>query len=275
MSAKGNKAKASKDPTPKSAPSVGRHPVRSPIDDGARSRLLGLSPNLSQRRRSGSPLLLGLSDPPPRKRKATTSLDNVYPTASAAEKSSSAEDVFTSASAAERSSSAEDTPSSASAADKPYPSSVEGTLIVPLGIRISNAMDEKLEQLNNKTPPKEHSAIEAEKNNENGNTPPSAAETAKTLGTARKTMRGTVGKPWGDLEDEGETNSSSEVPSLVGEPSLLPALNAESSHPLNHSLLSSNSPEKGTGIFPVSNRHDFKSPGSSPRRTGEIPGEDP
>ncbi len=32
MSAKGNKAKATKDPTPKRAPSAGRVPVRSPID---------------------------------------------------------------------------------------------------------------------------------------------------------------------------------------------------------------------------------------------------
>ena len=260
MSAKGNKAKASKDPSPKSVPSSGRFPVRSPIDDGSRSRLLGLSSNPSQRRRSGSPLLSGLSDTPPRKRKATTILENVYP--GTEDKSSSAEDTSTSASAAERSSSAEDTSTSASAADKS--SSVEGTPIVPLGVRISNAMDEKLEQLNNKTPPKEHSAIE----NEKGNTPLSSAETAKASGTLGK-AKGSI--PWGDLEDEEETKSS-EGPSLDGKSSLLPALNAVSSHPLNHSLLSSNSPEKGTGIFPVSNRHDFKSPSPSPKRIGETSG---
>ncbi len=74
------------------------------------------------------------------------------------------------------------------------------------------------------------------------------------------------------MEDE-EDMISSEVPNLDGKPSLLSALNAESSHPLNRSLMSSSSPEKGTGIFPVSNRHDIKEPSSSPKRIGETSGE--
>ncbi len=111
MSAKGNKAKASKDapkdPTPKRAPSAGRLPARSPLDDGMRSQMFNLSPALSQRRRSNSPLLPGLTDPPPKKRKAKVSVDDA--SASAAEKSSSAEDTPISASAADKSSSVEDT----------------------------------------------------------------------------------------------------------------------------------------------------------------------
>jgi hypothetical protein len=274
--ATGNKAKASKDtpkdPAPKRAPSAGHHPVRSPLDDGIRSQMLGLSSNLSLRRRSGSPLLSGLSAPPSRKRKATMSLDNVYTTA--AGKSSPAEDSSTSASAAGKSSSAEDTSISASAADKS--SSVEGTPILPLGIRISNAVDEKLEQLNSsRTPAKEHSAMEAEKGtaNEKGNTPLSAAEIAKASGTVgkAKSSRTSLFGPWGDLEDEEETKSS-EVPSLLGKPSLLPALNAESSHPLNRDKISSIPPKEVTGITSVSNRHDFNSPSSSPKRIGETSG---
>jgi hypothetical protein len=154
MSAKGNKAKADKDPTHKRAPSAGRLPARSPLDDGVRSQMLGLSSNLSLQRRSNSPHLPGLSDPPPRKRKATLSLDATvfldHPSASAADKSSSAED----------------TPISASAADKS--SSVEGTP--------------------SKTPEKEHSAIEGEKGTveEKGNTPLSSTESAKASVTEGK-----------------------------------------------------------------------------------------
>ncbi len=226
--------------------------------------------------------------PPPRKRKATMSLDNTYPiaagksssaedaatSASAADKSSSSEDMAISASAADKSSSAEDTSTSASAADKS--SSVEGTPIDPLGIRISDAIDQRLMQLaSSKTPMKEHFAIEKEKGaaNEKGNTPLSAAESAKalsTVGKAKSSRTSPLG-PWGDRDDEEETKSS-EGPNLVGKPSPLPVLNAESSHPLNRSLMSSSSPEKGTGIFPVSNCHDFKSPSSSPKRIGETSG---
>jgi hypothetical protein len=68
MSAKGKKAtatKASKDPSPVASR---RTPVRSPIDDGARAQLFPLSS--SQRRRSGSPLLTGLLEPAPKRRKA-------------------------------------------------------------------------------------------------------------------------------------------------------------------------------------------------------------
>ncbi len=110
MSAKGNKAKASKDvpkdPTPKRAPSAGRLPARSPLDDGMRSQMFNLSPALSQQRRSNSPLLPGLRDPPPKNRKAKVSLEDTL--ASAASKSSSAEDTLPFASAANKSSSAED-----------------------------------------------------------------------------------------------------------------------------------------------------------------------
>ena len=159
MSAKGNKAKASKDapkdPTPKRAPSAGRLPTRSPIDDGMRSQMFNLSPALSQRRRSNSPLLPGLMDPPPKKRKAKVSVED--PSASAADKSSSAEDK--SSSAEDKSSSAEDTRISASAADKS--SSAED---MPLGIRLSEAVDQRLLQLSSsRTPEKEHSATEGDK----------------------------------------------------------------------------------------------------------------
>jgi hypothetical protein len=68
MSAKGKKAtatKASKDPSPVASR---RTPVRSPIDDGTRTQLFHLSS--SQRRRSGSPLLTGLPEPVPKRRKA-------------------------------------------------------------------------------------------------------------------------------------------------------------------------------------------------------------
>jgi hypothetical protein len=68
MSAKGKKAtatKASKDPSPVASR---RTPVRSPIDEGARTQLFPLSS--SQRRRSGSPLLSGLPEPAPKRRKA-------------------------------------------------------------------------------------------------------------------------------------------------------------------------------------------------------------
>ena len=73
MSAKGNKAKASKtapkDPTPKRAPSAGRLPVRSPIDDGMRSQMFNLEPALQYRRRDSSPLVPGLTMERPRKKR--------------------------------------------------------------------------------------------------------------------------------------------------------------------------------------------------------------
>jgi hypothetical protein len=68
MSSKGKKAtatKASKDPSPVASR---RTPVRSPIDDGTQTQLFPLSS--SQRRRSGSPLLTGLQEPAPKRRKA-------------------------------------------------------------------------------------------------------------------------------------------------------------------------------------------------------------
>ena len=98
---KGNKAKANKnapkDPTPKRAASAGRLPVRSPIDDGMRSQMYNLSPALQYRRRSGSPLVPGLQDLPPKKRRPKVSSDNT--SASAADKSSSAEGTTISTSA--------------------------------------------------------------------------------------------------------------------------------------------------------------------------------
>jgi hypothetical protein len=90
------------------------------------------------------PFLPGLTDPPPKKRKAKVSVEN------------------TSASAADKSSSAEDTPTSASAADKS--SSVEDTPTPPLGIRLSEAVDQRLLQLSSsRIPEKEHSAVEGDK----------------------------------------------------------------------------------------------------------------
>jgi hypothetical protein len=71
MSPKDKKATATKainDPSP-----LARRtpiPARSPIDDGARTQLVTLP---SQRRRSGSPLLAGLPDRTPKKRKAKES----------------------------------------------------------------------------------------------------------------------------------------------------------------------------------------------------------
>jgi hypothetical protein len=58
--------KATNDPSP---PVTRRTPIpaRSPIDDGTRTQLVTLP---SQRRRSGSPLLAGLPDRTPKKRKA-------------------------------------------------------------------------------------------------------------------------------------------------------------------------------------------------------------
>ena len=132
MSAKGNKAKASKtapkDPTPKRVPSDGRLPARSPIDDGMRSQMFNLEPALQYRKRDRSPLVPGLQDPPRKKRKSKVSSDNT--SASAADKSSSAEDTTISTSAVDKSSSAEDAPISASAADKS--SSAEDTSSPPL-----------------------------------------------------------------------------------------------------------------------------------------------
>ena len=72
MSPKDKKAtatKATNDPPP---PATRRTPIpaRSPIDDGTRTQLVTLS---SQRRRSGSPLLAGLPDRTPKKKKAKES----------------------------------------------------------------------------------------------------------------------------------------------------------------------------------------------------------
>jgi hypothetical protein len=203
MSAKGNKAKASKDapkdPAPKRAPSAGRLPLRSPIYDGMRSQMFNLSPALSQRRRSNSPLLPGLLDPPPKKRKAKMSVEDTP--ASAADKSSSAEDTSISASAADKSSSAEDTPTP------------------PLGIRLSEAVGQRLLQLSSsRIPEKEHSAFEEDKGPgyESGNTPLAAT----------KSSRASLLGPWGDLDDEEDPPPS---PKIDGESSLLPALHAEDS----------------------------------------------
>ncbi len=171
MSAKGNKAKAIKEPTPlpvptpKRAPSAGRVPAHSPIDDGMRSQMFNLPTSLQYRsssRRSNSPLLLGLADPPPKKRKSKVSLEN------------------TSASAANKSSSAEDTTISASAADKS--SSAEDTLTPPLGICLSEAVGQRLLQLgSSKIPEKEHSALEGDKgpSSESNNTPLAARESSR------------------------------------------------------------------------------------------------
>jgi hypothetical protein len=145
MSPTGSKAKATKSPTPKRAPSAGRVPARSPIDDGMRSQMFNLPTSLQYRsRRSNSPLLLGLADPPPKKRKAKVSFENT--SASAADKSPSAEDTTISTSAVVKSSSAEDTPAQ------------------PLGIRLSDAVDQRLQQLSSsKFPEKEHSALDGDK----------------------------------------------------------------------------------------------------------------
>ena len=171
MSAKGNKAKATKDPTPKCTPSAGRLPVRSPIDDGMRSQMFNLEPALQYRRRDSSPLVPGLTmDPPRKKRKFRVSVENTP--ASAANQSSSAEDTTISTSAVDKSSSAEDTAPSASAADKS--SSAEDTPSLPLGIRLSDAVDKRLQQLSSsKTPEKAHFAMEGDNcpGNESGNTP--------------------------------------------------------------------------------------------------------
>jgi hypothetical protein len=72
MSPKDKKAtatKATNDPPP-TATRRTSIPARSPIDDGARTQLVTLS---SQRRRPGSPLLTGLPDRTPKKRKAKES----------------------------------------------------------------------------------------------------------------------------------------------------------------------------------------------------------
>ncbi len=71
MSPKDKKAtatKATNDPSPPARRTP--IPARSPIDDGARTQLVTLP---SQRRRSGSPLLAGLPDRTPKKRKAKES----------------------------------------------------------------------------------------------------------------------------------------------------------------------------------------------------------
>jgi hypothetical protein len=189
MSAKGNKAKASKnapkDPTPKSAPSAGRLPARSPIDDGMRSQMFILSPALQYRRRDSSPLVLGRQDPPRKKRKSKVSSDNT--SASAADKSSSAEDTTISTSAVDKSSSAEDMPikfpekeHSASGGDK-GPSSESGNS--PLASRKSSRacppwgdMDEpEDEEIKSSYPPK----IAGE------DSPPSALHAVSTLANNR------------------------------------------------------------------------------------------
>jgi hypothetical protein len=223
MSAKGNKAKAIKEPTPKRAPSASRIPVRSPIDDGMRSQMFNLPTSLQYRsRRSNSPLVPGLADPLPKKRKAKVSLDNT--SASAADKSSSAEDTTISASAANKSSSAEDTPTH------------------PLGIRLSEAIDQRLLQLSSsKIPEKEHSASEGDKgpSSESGNSPLAARKSSRAC------------SPWGDSDDEEETKSSN-PPKIDGENTLPPALRAEDSLA-----------NRQTGLVPVSERHKFKTPSSS------------
>jgi len=69
MSPKDKKATATKATNDPSPPVLRRTPIPapSPIDDGSRTQLVTLS---SQRRRSGSPLLAGLPDRTPKKRKA-------------------------------------------------------------------------------------------------------------------------------------------------------------------------------------------------------------
>jgi hypothetical protein len=252
MSAKGNKAKTSKDapkdPTPKRAPSAGRLPARSPLDDGMRSQLFNLSPALSQRRRSNSPLLPGLKDPTPKKRKAKVSVEDTP--ASAADKSSSAEDTSTLASAANKSSSVEDTPAP------------------PLGIRLSETVDQRLLQLSSsRIPEKEHSAIEGDKDpgNESGNTSLSALHAE---GKAKRSRTSLLG-PWGDLDDEEETKSS-DPPSIDGEDSHLSALHTEDSQSFNRDSMASNFSNDRREKASVSERHRFKSPNSSPKLDGEA-----
>jgi hypothetical protein len=245
MSAKGNKAKANKnapnpkDPTPKRAASAGRLPFRSPIDDGMRSQMYNLSPALQYRRRSGSTLVPGLQDLPPKKRRPKVSSDNtsasaadksssaegttistsaVVKTSSATDKSSSADGTTISTSAVVKSSSAKDSVVSASAADKS--SSAEGTPVLPLGIRLSDAVDKRLQQLSsNKTPVKEHPAMEGVNcpGNESGNTPLSTAEEIKASSAKGKAQGSRACSPWGDAEDlEEEDTKSSDPPKIAG-----------------------------------------------------------
>ena len=236
MSAQGNKAKANKnkpkDPTPKRASSTDRLPVRSPIDDGMRSQMFNLSPALQYRRRDSSPLVPGLQDPPRKKRKAKVSSDDtpafaadivsssaedIVSSTSAVDKSSSAEDTASFTSAVNKSSSAEDTASFASAANKSSSaedksSSAEGTAFPPLGIRISNAVDMRLQQLNSsKTPEKEHSALESDKG-------PSSASANTPLEPLKSPK---PGLSWGD-EVDPEDDNSSDPPKIAGEKSKSP-----------------------------------------------------
>jgi hypothetical protein len=132
----------------------------------------------------------------------------------------------TSASAADKSSSAEDTTIFASTAEKSP--SAEDTPTPPLSIRLSEAIDQRTLQLgSSKIPEKEHSALEGgkEPSSESGNTPLAARKSSRAC------------PPWGDGED-----------------SPLPALHAE--NPLANNR---------TGSVPVSERHKFKAPSSSPK----------
>ena len=129
-----------------------------------------------------SPLVPGLQDPPRKKRKAKVSSDNT--STSAVVKSSSAEDTALPASAADKSSSAEDTPS------------------LPLGIRLSDAVDKRLQQLSSsQTPEKEHSVMEGDNcpGNESGNTPLSTAEEIKASRAKGKAQSSRACSPWGDM----------------------------------------------------------------------------
>ncbi len=106
--------------------------------------------------------------------------------------------------------------------------SVKDTPTPPLGIGLSEAVDQRLLQLSSsRTPQKEHSAIEGEKGpgNEDGNTPPSAIESAKGSGSEGKarSSRASLLGSWGDLPDEED---SLPPPKLDGEDSIPTAMHA-------------------------------------------------
>jgi hypothetical protein len=211
-------------------------------------------------------------DTPPRKRKAKVSVEN------------------TSASAADKSSSAEYTPISASAADKS--SSVEDMPTPPLGIRLSEAVDQRLLQFSSsRIPEKEHSAVEGDKGpgNESGNTPLSATESGKASGVegkARSSKASLLG-PWGDVPDEedslppprsdDEDSASSATKGLdpnhfgltpMSSNLFKPGHISEVGYP-GSTALPTNPFKDGREWAFVSERHKFKSRNLSPKNDGE------
>jgi hypothetical protein len=164
-------------------------------------------------------------------------------------------------------------------------SSAEDTPTPALGIRLSEAVDQRLLQLSSsKTPEKEHSALEGDKDpgNESSSTLLSALHADGKARSSRTSLLG----PWGDLDDEEDLplppksiekdSASSAIEGLDPNHFGLTPMSSDlfkQGHISELEQSSSTALKDGREWAFVSERHKFKSFSSPPKFDGETSGE--